>query len=288
MNKGQAFALVQQAIDKGGKIYASVSGGKDGQAMTKVLHRAMVPVEGMIHADLGRVEWKLSHLMCEEQSEELDIPLHIIRRSDGLDLLGLWQRRMRQLEGTGKPFWSSSKNRYCTSDMKRAPIDKFLRSTGHDIVISCEGIRAEESPARAKKPQLAIREQITSSYYDGMTVEQAITNFQPGKRLALTWYPIFDFTVDQVWGVYNNTSAQLLDARIYYAGTGYVPLYWRFHPAYVYGNDRVSCMFCILGSLHDLKVGAQHNPGLLAEMVEMEKVSGHTFKHKWSLETLTN
>ncbi len=30
--------LIRQALSKGAKIYSSISGGKDGQAMTKMLH----------------------------------------------------------------------------------------------------------------------------------------------------------------------------------------------------------------------------------------------------------
>jgi hypothetical protein len=44
--------LVQKALTKGAKLYASVSGGKDGQAMVKSLRNWGYPVEAMIHADL--------------------------------------------------------------------------------------------------------------------------------------------------------------------------------------------------------------------------------------------
>lgn len=49
--------LIHQAIEKGAKLYSSVSGGKDGQAMTASLNRWGFSIKGLIHADLGRVEW---------------------------------------------------------------------------------------------------------------------------------------------------------------------------------------------------------------------------------------
>jgi 3'-phosphoadenosine 5'-phosphosulfate sulfotransferase (PAPS reductase)/FAD synthetase len=280
--------LIQQALSKGAKIYSSISGGKDGQAMTKSLHNWGFPIEGLIHADLGRVEWKESLPMCQKQSKELNIPLFIVKRKDGLGLLEYWKRRMHLLQGSEKPFWSSSKARYCTSDLKRGPINAFFTSTKNNFIISCEGIRAEESPARAKKEPLTIRSN-SSNFYKGMTVEQAITNFNPKKKLVLTWYPIFNFTLDEVWNTYNTTHWALCNFREHYVkSNGYINSLWPFHPAYVRGNDRVSCKICILGSLNDIQNGAREDPELLNEMITMEEYSGFTFKQNWSLKTLQN
>lgn len=278
--------LIQNAINKGAKLYGSISGGKDGQAMAKSLHAWGFELAGLIHADLGRTEWKESLPMCEKLAEELGVKLSIVRRRDGLDMLDIWQRRMRQLQGTGKPFWSSSANRYCTSDLKRDPINVFFRNCGDDFIISCEGIRAGESSARAAKQPLTIREKISSSFYKGMTVEEAIANYTPGKRLALTWFPIFNFSTNDVWNTYGMTQDDLNTARLIYKTTNVVPEFWPFHPAYVYGNERVSCVFCVLGSQNDLKVGACHAPALLQTLIEMEEESGATFTKSWSLKNL--
>lgn len=123
--------LIRQAITMGAKMYWSISGGKDGQAGTKVTHNWGFPIEGLIHADLGKVEWEESLPMCQRQSEELNVPLFVVKRADGLGLLEYWQKRMMKLQGKGIPFWSSSASRYCTSDLKRGPINAFFTSTGH-------------------------------------------------------------------------------------------------------------------------------------------------------------
>jgi hypothetical protein len=56
---------------------------------------------------------------------------------------------------------------------------------------------------------------------------------------------------------------------------------------YAYGNHRVSCRYCILGSLNDLQVAARHDTdGLLEKLIRMEDHSGFTFKQGFSLKAL--
>lgn len=285
--------IIKKAIVKGAKLYSNVSGGKDGQAMTKVLIDWGFEIEALVHADLGRAEWPESLKHCEKLSQWHKIPLTIVTRTDGRDLVEHWQDRMKKLAGTGKPFWSSSASRYCTSDLKRDPINVFYTSTGYDLIISCEGIRSQESSARAKKNPLTIRERNSSSFYKGMTVEEAIENFIPGKRLVLTWFPIFNFSTEEVWNTYGNTSEQLQQFRKEYLKTGLINMgyindpTWNFHPAYVYGNERVSCAMCVLANESDIKIGAKHNPVLYDILVKMEIESGFTFRKDFSLQTLT-
>jgi len=278
--------LIQKAVAKGAKLYSNISGGKDGQAMTKVLLDWNFKIEGLIHADLGRTEWKESLDQCKKLAATFNLPLHIVKRNDGRDLLSHWQHRMEQLQGTGKPFWSSSSNRYCTSDLKRDPINVFLNSTKNNFIISCEGIRGEESVARSKKEPLSIRERLTSSYYKGMTVEQAIENFNPKYKLALTWFPIFNFTIGDVWGTFDCKEIDLIQAQESYLHDGIVPTWWPFHPAYVYGNERVSCAICVLASENDIRNGAKHNPELFQTLVGMEQKSGMTFRKNFSLQSI--
>src|SRR5438309_611837 len=104
--------LINQAIEKGAKLYGSISGGKDGQAMVKSLFDNGIALEGLIHADLGRIEWPESLPMCRKSAAEFKLPLHIVTRTDGRDMVDHWKHRLNKLKGTGKPFWSSSSNRY--------------------------------------------------------------------------------------------------------------------------------------------------------------------------------
>lgn len=278
--------IIKNALSKGARIYSNISGGKDGQAMSRVLRSNQIPIEGFIHCDLGRVEWPESMLMCRQTEAIYQRPLYVLKRADDQDLMDRMENRLQKLANTKDPFWPSKSQRYCTSDMKRDQADKFYRNCGNNLVISAEGIRAAEGKERAKKIPLTIRQKVSSSFYSGMTVEEALMNYRPGKRLVLTWYPIFGYSTEEVWKTHSMTSDRLTEARAIYKRSGQVPHWWPFHPAYVYGNDRVSCMFCIMASENDLRTGKKHNPGLYEQLVEMEDRGRATFKNGWSLKAL--
>jgi len=192
--------------------------------------------------------------------------------------------------------------RYCTSDLKRLPSNQFFQSCGHNLIISCEGISAEESNARALKNPLTVRDCSSSYYKEKVTyttkkgetktkmaaksVEWCIANYREDKRMVLTWYPIFNFTIEEVWATYGMDEDKLFIARNFYIRKKHVTKAWAFHPAYVMGNNRVSCMFCILGSINDLQNAAKQNPELLHQMIAMEQEGKATFKHNWSLKNL--
>lgn len=48
------------------------------------------------------------------------------------------------------------------------------------------------------------------------------------------------------------------------------------HWAYAAGNERLSCVFCIMGSARDIANGARHRPDLLARYAEIEERTGYT------------
>lgn len=280
-----SIELIRLAQANGAKLIPSISGGKDSQAMLRVLRNNGFDFDRVVHCDLGRVEWPQTMSMCERSAAEYNVPMIPVYRSDKRELMDLWRDRMVQLMGTGKPFWSSSTNRYCTSNMKIHQVNRYFTSVGCDFIISCEGIRADESTGRAKKDPLTVRFN-SSTHYNGMTAEEAIAEFVPSKKLYLSWYPIFNYSTEEVWNTYGQTRETLLAARAHYKATGEIVTWWPFHPAYAMGNDRLSCMFCIMGSVNDLTNAAQQNPALLLELIEMEKESGFTFKNNWSLTAL--
>lgn len=52
----------------------------------------------------------------------------------------------------------------------------------------------------------------------------------------------------------------------------------RIHPAYAAGLPRASCCFCFYMPEDALLLSGLHNPELLAEYVDVEQKTGHTFK----------
>jgi 3'-phosphoadenosine 5'-phosphosulfate sulfotransferase (PAPS reductase)/FAD synthetase len=155
-------------------------------------------------------------------------------------------------------MWPSPRQRYCTSDQKRAPVHKLYTAlaTGARAgearqvrILSCQGMRAEESPARAKKSPFQKDERASN-----------------GRRLVENWLPIHDWKVGDVWArIKASRAADLV------------------HPAYALGMPRLSCVFCIFAPKAALVLAGKHNPELLAEYVRVEKAIDHKFRPELSL-----
>lgn len=227
------------------------SGGKDSQTMLEhVVNLASsqgFPKDRMIvaHADLGRVEWAGTADLAERQAKFWGLRFEKISRPQG-DLL-------TQVEQRGK--WPDAANRYCTSDHKRAQVMKIVTRVGREIkassgigtqgrplrVLNVMGLRAQESPARAKQPELKYE-----------------PNRSTKSRHVWTWLPILDWTEKQVWESIKRSG---------------VP----YHHAYDLGMPRLSCVFCIFAPKAALMLAGKHNPELLDEYVRVERKTGHTF-----------
>jgi 3'-phosphoadenosine 5'-phosphosulfate sulfotransferase (PAPS reductase)/FAD synthetase len=219
------------------------SGGKDSQAMMiemlKVIPKAQMIV---VHASLGEAEWKGAKELAEKQAADAGIPFFVAEDETGF--LGRVEARWMQ-KGQTAPSFPSKQARYCTSSLKREPIAKVARrywaANGKPgAVVMCEGLRAQESTDRAK----------TAVFERGKR-----DNTQ--KRAMWMWRPIHAMKIDQVWA----TIAQ----------AGQQP-----HFAYAQGNDRLSCLFCFMGSAKDLANGAKHNPKTFRDFIAMEKKTGFT------------
>lgn len=228
-------------------ILVNSSGGKDSQAMLDyVVSRCAPEVPSgrivVVHADLGRVEWKGVSELAEEQAAHCGLRFETVRR-DG-DLL-------EQVEKRG--MWPSSFARYCTSDQKRGPIRTLMTRLTRETwaarggkpqvrILNCLGLRADESPARRKKAPFEF--------------DASASN---GARHVDTWLPIHDWSTDQVW------------QRIRESGV-------RHHEAYDLGMPRLSCCFCIFAPKAALMIAGKANPELLNEYVALEERIGHTFR----------
>ncbi|HVT77891.1 MAG TPA: phosphoadenosine phosphosulfate reductase family protein [Acidimicrobiales bacterium] len=233
-------------------VLVNSSAGKDSQAMldyiAELAHAAGVADRVVVfHADLGRVEWDGTAELAQEHAAHYGFRFIKLAKAR-LDLL-------ERVEERGS--WPDAARRWCTSDFKRAVSYRVLtqlaaerRDAGHTgpiRVLNCMGLRAEESPARAKK--LAFRHD---------------PNASNGRRHVDEWLPILHWTVGDVW------------ARIAAAGT-------RAHEAYALGMPRLSCSFCVLSSKNALIRAAQLRPNLAAEYAAVEARIGHKFRQNLSM-----
>lgn len=240
-------------------VIANISGGKDSQAMLDLLieyarrdgmdHRVVA-----VHADLGRVEWEGTREMAELHARHYSVRFVSVTRPQG-DLLN-------HIESRG--MFPSAAARYCTSDHKRGQVAKAITSLVGELresgelgnpprqarVLSVMGLRAEEPPARARKPAI-----------------QTDTHTSSGRRLVHTWLPILSWTTADVW------------ERIRWSGVAH-------HHAYDLGMPRLSCAFCVLSSRAALQLAARHNPRLAEEYRQVEKRIGHTIKADLSMDQI--
>lgn len=267
---------IDHALKSGFDLVVSISGGKDSDAMTRVLHHMRFHQSRgwgghmiLLHSDLGRAEHQITPRYIAHFAQQIGLPLHVIAGSDLVDVI---QARKIKLEAQGKniPFWPSAQARYCTSDLKRNPINRFLRhwSGKQGRVVCAIGLRAEESTSRAKKP--IMKERI---------------GVQTQTRIAYDWLPIHHFTLSDVWNAIGYEPDEI--RAIQEQSRGLTPeqlliAHPDFHPAYSQSNDRLSCALCIFGSLGDLRNGAVQNPTVYREYVQMEIDSGFSFQaHRW-------
>lgn len=306
---------IATALAGGAALAVSISGGKDSQALLLAVtaeHRRRSwpgPIYA-IHAHLGRAEWPQTMGHCERICAEAGVELIVVRRPQG-DLVQEIHDRMEKLRGTGKPPWPSAEARYCTSDQKRSQIDKvtrspwptstqryctadqkrdqiFKRHREHDVIVAAMGLRADESKARAKRPEVSIQTRTTAKALSQLDPCTALLMARPNQRVALDWLPLLHWSVDDVWETIGTDRVDLEHRRSLYArGDVDAALAgWPAHPAYIFGNDRLSCALCVLASRNDLVNGARHNPELLRDYVQMEQESGFTFRQGLALSTL--
>lgn len=290
--------VIQSALASGAALSVSISGGKDGQAMTNLLaqHPKRSTWTGAmlaLHADLGRAEWKQTREVVEHIANFAGIPIEIVRRPKG-DLFQRIEQEHDRKVGTGEMFWPTSTMRYCTAELKRDQLVKRQRRLGQ-VVVSAQGMRAEESPGRRRRPSISIEGKGTAKRLKTMSPAEALLERTGDERLILNWLPIQPLTLDEVWVACGTTSADLERRRaimrcalaerredlVAEALHG-----WPAHPAYVLGATRLSCALCILASAGDLEIGARFNPQPLAFLAELEHRSGMMFQRGTSLVAL--
>jgi len=199
----------------------------------------------MVHADLGsRVEWHQTPEYVENLARRKNVPLHVVRWQHGDLIDRIWQRYHKD---PARPCWPSSQMRYCTSDLKRGPISRWLRNTFPSGNIVCAmGLRAQESSTRARRQTFTLRTDASA----------------PTKgRFVYDWLPIHDWSEVDVWDCIRRHG----DIA---------------HPAYrlEQPNQRLSCALCVLASLNDLVNGAVHNPDTYREYCRIEAVTGYSFR----------
>ena len=247
-----ALDPVHALLQEGAGVVLSVSGGKDSQGMVDYVMEFLqwAGIDPTDRVVLINADLGRAEWDVADQLRDLsthyNLPLYVVKPVR--DLLTSIRRR-------GK--WPDMARRYCTSDHKRGPIQKEIRriceERGWTSVISCTGERGQESPRRRK---LAAFEPDT-----------ALTVTSRKVRRVWSWRPLLAAQEDELW------------ARI--KRSGLPP-----HPIYAEGMRRLSCSFCVFGSLSDLRIAKRLRPDLYQEYVEIEAEINHSFRQGFRIADL--
>lgn len=252
---------VAEMLERDCAVGIGVSGGKDSVAAALRLAKYLDSIghrgpRVLVHADLGEVEWKDSLPVCERLARHLGWELLVVRRRAGGMMHrweGRWENnlaRYRALECVKLILpWSTPSMRFCTSELKTAVISAELkkRYPGQDI-LSVTGVRHQESAARAKMPVASRQDKLSGRNSKG-----------------IQWNPIIEWSTDEVFEYIGQYDGLV-------------------HEAYTkYGSTRVSCAFCIMGSIGDLNASAScpDNHHIYRRMVALEIKSGFSFQNRW-------
>lgn len=232
---------IESLVGDGALFVSNHSGGKDSQAMLIKLLEVIPPEQLIVvHASLGKMEWPGALELAQQQAKNAGLPFIVARARK--TLLEMVERRFQNRPEV--PSWPSASTRQCTSDLKRNPIQRevraYAKANGFKTIVNCLGLRAQESLGRAKRQ--TFRKNVADS-------NSVLTWFE--------WLPIHDLKADEVFSTIS--------------AAGQEP-----HYAYALGNDRLSCVFCIMASRNDLRNGAKQHPELLEEYAYLEKCTGYT------------
>jgi DNA sulfur modification protein DndC len=237
-------------------LVINVSGGKDSQYMLEVLCERFPHVEKhVVMADTGfeHVKPVSAEDWARQHAAKHNLTLHVVRNPNKTYLQMVERRGM----------FPSATTRQCTSDLKRGPIQTWIRrAVKHGlitkkIIVNCTGIRAAESAARAKQNPLKRDKTLSKA-----------------GRVVWNWMPIFKATLAEVIGGLAQRGVALHPV--------YVPEY---HANKQQGGylRRLSCRVCIFSTDADLRAIYEHDRDAFEAVSGLEQRMGFTMKNGKSL-----
>lgn len=224
-------------------IVVSLSGGKDSSVLMWYAINNF-PKEKIIavHAQID-IDWEETLPTVEKQCEFFGIPLVTVQAAKGFLEQLTSKRKDRKTGKLKETKFPSADRRWCTSDLKKNPIDKFLRTFRGNILLLI-GERREESNRRAKLEEI-----------------RPDTRNSNSRRTITIYSPLLNYLEKDIWDIIN---------------TNNIPV----HPCYSLGISRASCCICIFSSNEEIAIAARHAPDIVQKYIEAEQQISHKFRYK--------
>ncbi len=249
---------IQAVLAQDPLILINYSGGKDSETALHQIHihfGATHKIE-IVYADTGfeyddeQGKWVSTEQWIRDRAAWYGYPLHIVRHAT--------TTYPDRVAARGR--FPSQGQRWCTSDFKRGPIAKFIRSRPEPVILSVLGLRAAESGFRAGLPPWALDHELTASR----------SKFTGQPRTVYEWLPIHSWPTPYIFD---------------YCRQHRLPL----HPVYDWlPSKRFSCQVCIFATDADLAAIRRHNPRAFQRIAALEQQIHFTMKSKGTVTELAD
>jgi hypothetical protein len=258
---------VDALLDSGAPLLICSSGGKDSQcaaeqAVAYARARNHTGDVVLVYSDLGRVVWADAMDQNERLAARLGIPLQTVKREAG-GLMERWQKRW--IDNVDRYVnlscvkvilpWSTPSMRFCTSELKTAIIQRWIRKTYKQPVVCVLGIRRDEGTSKKSGR--------------GAAPIFKLHTAKAGKKANLPegsvdWNCIVDVKTEKVF--------QIMRARPEVEQPS----------SYGFGAERFSCALCMMAKKIDLKAATRdsRNHPIYREQCELEIASTFSFQDK--------
>jgi 3'-phosphoadenosine 5'-phosphosulfate sulfotransferase (PAPS reductase)/FAD synthetase len=259
---------IDRLIDSNAPLIICVSGGKDSQlvaeqVMSYARKRNHAGDVLLCYSDLGRVVWSDARSQCEQLALRLGVGLQIVSRNAG-GLMERWTKRWQDNLSRYKELScvklilpsSTPSMRFCTSELKTAIIQSWIRKTYQQPVICVLGIRRDESRSKTSGRGAA----------PVFKIHQTKNGKAPVMpEGSIDWNAIVEVRTETVFQILRSSQKPLPSA-------------------YRFGSSRFSCCFCIMATPTDLFAATRdpRNHERYRDQCEVEISSTFAFQaNKW-------